>query len=73
MKINKRLLKNALLTLILLAFLKKIFNSFKIVNKSSSQKLKFKNMDSILFWNQVALEANRISHTNGWTNKPDQH
>jgi hypothetical protein len=22
-------------------------------------------MDSILFWNQVALEANRISHTNG--------
>src|SRR5215218_4815529 len=22
-------------------------------------------MDSILFWNEVALEANRVSHTNG--------
>jgi hypothetical protein len=26
-------------------------------------------MDAILYWNDVALEANRVSHTNGKTSK----
>jgi hypothetical protein len=31
----------------------------------SKQNFKFNFMDQLLFWNDVALEANRVSHTNG--------
>ena len=30
-------------------------------------------MDPILLWNEVALEANRVSHTDGKTSRPAPH
>lgn len=64
MKKDKRFLQHLFVTLVVLGLLKKIFNNSRPVKKSkSSSKSKFKTMDNILFWNGIALEANRVSHT----------
>lgn len=70
MKQNKHLLQHFLVMLLVLALLKKRFLHVKNAYKPKPSTLKLRNMDSILFWNAVALEANRESFTNGKNEQP---